>query len=154
MSFPVSPAKVLRLFAPLWGLLAVSLWVHWQSWQSKPILLAAIAALPLAAAFAAGLVRERWRLELTPDALIHHTLGRTERFEWARMGPLDLSPIRISEILFVRTFLFAFPLDAPRTLGERGAQLIGRRLLCVFGDHSARDTIKQIEDWRGLYAKR
>lgn len=154
MSLPINPAKVLRLFAPLWALLALSLWVHWQAWQSKPILLGAIAFLPLAAAGAAGLMRERWRLELTPDALIHHTLGRSERFEWARMGPVQLRPAPVSHLLFLRSFWFAYPLDAPRTLGERGAKLLGRRLLCVFGDHTPAETIKQIEDWRALYAPR
>lgn len=154
MSLPVDPTKVLRLFAPLWALLAISLWLHWDSWQSMPILLAAMAFLPLAAALAAGLARERWRLELTPDALIHHTLGRKEVFEWARMGPLEMKPAPVSNLLFVRTFWFAFPLDAPQTLEERGSQIIGRRLLCVFGDSAPPETIQQIEDWRALYARR
>jgi hypothetical protein len=146
--------KVLRLFAPLWLLLALSLWVHWQSWQTKPMLFAAIAGLPLLAAGAAGLVRDKWRLELTPDAMIHHAIGRSEVFLWARMGPLQLKAAHIAELLFVRTFWFAFPIDAPQTLSERSSQLIGRRILCVFGDHSARETIQRIEDWRALYAKR
>ncbi|GAM99948.1 hypothetical protein U91I_03606 [alpha proteobacterium U9-1i] len=154
MSFPVHPAKVLRLFAPLWMLLALSLWLHWQSWQTKPILFAAIAFLPLAAAGAAGLMRERWRLELTADALVHHTLGRAERFEWARMGPLTIAPSPLPSFLFVQTFWFAFPLDAPRALEERASQMLGRRILCVFGDLPARETTKRIEEWRALYAGR
>lgn len=154
MSLPVHPAKLLRLFAPLWALLALSLWLHWESWHAKPLLLATIASLPLAAAFAGGLMRERWRLELTPEALIHHTLGRTERFEWARMGPIELRSGPLPAILFVRTFWFAYPTDEAHALDERARQLLGVRILCVFGDHSAADTIKQIEDWRALYATR
>lgn len=153
MIFPVNPMKALRLFTPLWGMLAVSLWLHWQSWQAMPITLASIAGAPLAAAAAAGLMRGRWRLELTPESLIHHALGRREQFEWARMGPLQLRKAPLPDLLFVRTFWFAFPLDAPRTLEERGSQIIGRRILCVFGDLSAAETIKQIEDWRALFAR-
>lgn len=152
MSLPVHPVKVLRLFAPLWALLALSLWLHWEAWQAKPLLFAALAALPFAAAFASALMRERWRLELTADALIHHTLGRTERFEWTRMGPLEMRSAPLPAILFVRSFWFAFPLDAPRALEERAGKFLGRRILCVFGDLSPAETIKQIEDWRALYA--
>lgn len=154
MSLPVHPLKVLRLFGPLWALLAISLWLHWESWQPMPILFGTIALLPLAAALAASLMRERWRLELTSDALIHHTLGRTERFEWARMGPLTVRASALPSILFVQTFWFAFPLDAPRALEERASKHLGRRILCVFGDSSPAETIRQIEDWRALYARR
>lgn len=148
MNLPVHPAKVLRLFLPLWALLALSLWLHWESWQAKPILFTAIASLPFLAAFAAGLMRERWRLELTKDALVHHTLGRTERFEWKRMGPVQIASAPLPAVLFVRTFWFAFPLD------ERVGKILGRRILCVFGDRSPAETIKQIEDWRALYGSR
>lgn len=153
MSFPANPEKILRLFSPLWALLAVSLWLHWESWQSMPILLTVIAALPLVAALAAGLMRERWRLELTAEALVHHTLGRTERFAWSRMGPMEMKPAPLPGLLFVRTLWFAYPLDAPRGAEERATKLLGRRILCVFGDHSARETMKQIEEWRSLNAR-
>lgn len=153
MNLPVNPAKVLRLFAPLWVLLALSLWLYEAQWRSMPITLAAIAFLPIGAALAAAAVRERWRLELTQDALVHHTLGRRERFEWARMGPLELKAAPFLDRVLVRTFWFAFPLDAPRGVEERVAGLIGRRILCVFGDHSASETIQQIEAWRALYAR-
>jgi hypothetical protein len=132
MSFPVNPEKILRLFSPLWALLALSLWLHWESWQSMPILLAAIALLPLVAALAAGLMRERWRLELTAEALVHHTLGRTERFAWSRVGPIEIRPAPLPVALFVRTLWFAYPLDAPHGAEERGSALLGRRILCVF----------------------
>jgi hypothetical protein len=150
MSLPVNPAKVLRLFAPLWLLLALSLWLHWSAWQTKPALLASIALLPIAAAFATALMREQWRLELTGDALIHHTLGRRERFEWRRMGPIELTPAPVVELIVGRTFWFAFPLDAPRTAEERASAFTGRRILCVFGDLPPIDTIAQIEAWRTL----
>lgn len=154
MSLPVNPAKVLRLFAPLWALLAISLWLHWDAWEARPVLLAFVAGLPLAAAAASAFIGERWRLELTPDALIHHALFRVERFEWTRMGALTLAPAPLPSILFVRTFWFAFPTDAPRALEERASQALGRRILCVFGDLSARETIAQMEAWRALHARR
>ena len=154
MSFPVNPEKILRLFSPLWLLLALSLWLHWETWQSDPILLAAVASLPVVAAFAAGFMRERWRLELTPEALIHHTLGRTERFEWVRMGPLEVKPAPLPALLLVRTLWFAYPLDAPQSAEERTTKLLGRRVLSVFGDHGANETVKQIEAWRALNTRR
>lgn len=141
------------MFAPLWALLALSLWVHWESWQTKPIMFGAIASLPILAALLSTLARERWRLELTPEALIHHAIGRSERFEWARMGPLEIKAAPVSDLLFARTFWFAFPLDAARSLEERGTQLLGRRILCVFGDHAAPETVRLIEEWRALYAR-
>jgi len=153
MSFPVNPEKILRLFSPLWALLALSLWLHWESWQSMPILLTVSASLPLVAAFAAGLMRERWRLELTPDALIHHTLGRTERFAWSRMGPIEIKPAPLPVLLFIRTLWFAYPFDAPRGDVERASALLGRRILCVFGDLGASEMVKQIEEWRALNAR-
>jgi len=154
MTLELDPAKFVKLFAPLWPLLAVSLWVHWAAWQTKPLLFAAIAGLPLAAGLlAATVLRRRWRLELTPEALIHHTMARTERFEWTRMGPLTLKRAPVSDLLFVRTFWFAYPLDAARTLEEHASTMIGRRLLCVFGDKSPRDTIQEIEAWRALYVR-
>jgi len=153
MSFPVNPEKVLRLFSPLWALLALSLWLHWGSWQTKPIMLAAVASLPLVAALAAGLTRERWWLELTAEAFVHHTLGRTERFAWSRMGPIEIKPSPLRVFMFIRTLWFAYPLDTPRGAEERAMKLRGRRILCVFGDHSARETVKQIEAWRALNAR-
>lgn len=153
MILPVNPAKVLRLFAPLWALLALSLWINWSAWASRPISLAAIAVLPIGAALISGLMRERWRLELTPGALTHQTLGRRETFEWHRMGALQLQPAPISHLFFVRTFFFAFPLDRAETLEEHASRLTGRRILCVFGDQSAVETIRQIEAWRALYAR-
>ena len=154
MTLPVNPAKVLRLFAPLWALMALSLGIYWQSWQSQPIAFAAVASLPIGAALLASLVRDRWRLELTPEALIHHTLGRSESFAWARMGPLELKGAPLLDRVLVRTFWFAFPLEAPLALKERVASVVGRRILCAFGDHTALETIKQIETWRALYAQK
>ncbi len=153
MILPVHPLKVLRLFAPLWIALALSLWLHWDTWQTKLGLFAAIAFLPIVAATATNFARDRWRLELTPDALIHKTLGRTERFEWARMGPLELAPAPISALLFGATFWFAFPIDAAGTVEARASKLLGRRLLCVFGDDTPRVTIGRIEEWRALYKR-
>jgi hypothetical protein len=153
MTLGVDSMKVMRLFAPLWALLAASLWIHWAEWIARPVLFGTLAFVPLAAAGLAYLARKRWRLELTPEALVHHTLGRTEKFEWARMGPLMMKSAPLSDLLFVRTFWFGFPLDGARSLEEHGAKLIGRRLLCVFGDRAPQETIKVIEDWRALHAR-
>lgn len=153
MILPVNPSKVLLLFAPLWIVLAISLLIHWQSWQSSPFLLAVVAGMPVVAALAAALMRDRWRLELTPNALIHKTLGATETFPWSRMGPLELRPAPLLLRLFARTFWFTYPIDAPQTLQERGARFLGRRLLCVFGDLPAAETIDTIEKWRALHAR-
>lgn len=153
MSLPVNPAKVLRLFAPIWLVLALSLWLHWSGWQSKLILLGVLGCLPVVAAIVAGLLRGRWRLELTPAALVHHTLSGAERFAWERMGPLQIKGAPVLSALCVRTFWFAYPLDAPRAFNERASKGFGRRILCVFGDHSAAETIKQIEEWRRLFAR-
>jgi hypothetical protein len=154
MTLDVDPMKVMRLFAPLWVLLALSLWVHWAEWLTRPVLFGAIAFLPLAGAGAAWLARHRWRLELTPEALIHHTLGRSERFEWKRMGPLTMKQAPLSDLLFVRTFWFAYPVGNAMSMQEHVTKLIGRRILCVFGDRAPKDTIKIIEDWRALHAPR
>lgn len=154
MNLPVNPSKVLRLFAPLWLALALSLWVHWHEWATRPALFATIASLPVMAAIASALMRERWRLELRTDALVHHTLGRREVFGWSRMGPIELKRAPVADLLFVQTLWFAYPLDGPRTLEERASTLLGRRILCVFGDLSARETIAEIEAWRALNAKR
>lgn len=153
MSLPVSPSKILMLFAPLWLLLGISLLVYWQSWRDSPVSLAFVASLPIVAAMGAALLRDRWRIELTPEALIHKTVGATERFEWARMGPIALTPAPLPALLFVRTFHFAYPIDAARTVQERAARVLGRRLLCVFGDQSPAKTIETIEAWRALHAK-
>jgi hypothetical protein len=154
MSLPVNPTKVLHLFAPLWLLLAISLPLYWERWQAAPLLFAFVAGLPIAAAIAASFMRERWRLELTPTALIHRTLGVTETFEWSRMGPIELRSAPFALSMFVRTFWFAFPTDAPTTVQEHGARLIGRRLLCVFGDLSPTETVDTLEQWRALHAGR
>jgi hypothetical protein len=62
-----------------------------------------------------------------------------------RRGPLIL--------LFTPMMWFPFPTDGARNVSEHASQVIGRRLLLVFGDHSAKETLKQIEDWRALYAR-
>ena len=89
MTLELNAGKLLGLFTPIWVLLALSLAVNWNDWQDRPLTLAWVGGLPFAAT---GLLwsfgRRRWRLELTPTALVHHTLGRTERFEWDRMGEI------------------------------------------------------------------
>jgi hypothetical protein len=154
VTLEVNPVKFGRFFAPMWLLLTVSALVNWESWQTKPLLFAAIAAMPvIAALLAATVLRGLWRLELTSEALTHHTLGRTERMEWTRMGPLMLKPAPLPEPLIVRTFWFVYPTDEPRDLMERATKLTGKRILCIFGDKSTKETIAEIEAWRALYVR-
>jgi len=151
MTFELNAGKLLGLFAPIWALLALSLAVNWDDWNGKPLLLVFVAGLPFATT---GLLwafgRRRWRLELTPEALVHHTMGRTERFAWARMGEMRIDAIPGLDLISPSTLHFAY-----RGEGVSGAvgALIGRRLLTVFGDGGGRRLLRQIEDYRRLHAK-
>jgi hypothetical protein len=151
MTFELNPMKAMRMFSALWVLLIPSLWLYWADWARQPIMLALVGGLPVWAAMAAYFIGRRWRLELTPDALIHHTLARREVFPWGRMGQLEIK--RGPLVLLFTPFLwFPFPTDGATNVSEHASKLIGRRLLLVFGDHSAKEILKQIEDWRELYA--
>lgn len=151
MTFELNAGKLLGLFAPIWALLALSLVVNWGDWQDKPLTLVWVAGMPF---LATGLLwafgRRRWRLELTPQALIHHTLGRTERFEWARMGEMRIDGVPGIDLIAPSTLHFAY-----RGQGVSGAvsAMIGRRLLCVFGDGGAKRLLREIDDYRKLHAK-
>lgn len=149
MTFELNAGKLLGLFGPLWALLAVSLVVNWTLWDAWS--LALVAGIPfLTTAVLWGFGRRRWRLELTPTALVHHTIGRTERFEWDRMGAMRIDAIPGLDLLSPSTLHFAY-----RGEGLSGAvgAMIGRRLLCVFGDGGGRRLLREIEDYRRLHGK-
>ncbi len=145
MTLELNAGKLLGLFTPIWVLLALSLAVNWTDWQDKPLTLAWVGGLPFAAT---GLLwsfgRRRWRLELTPTALVHHTLGRSERFEWDRMGEIAVDGVPGLDLISPSTLRFAYS----------GGGVIGRRLLCVFGDGGARRLKREIDDYRRLHAGR
>lgn len=149
MTLELNAGKLLGLFTPIWVLLALSMAVNWTDWQGKPLTLAWVGGLPL---LATGLLwsfgRHRWRLELTPTALVHHTLSRSERFDWDRMGAMTLDGAPLLDLVSPSTLRFAY-----RGTGLAGAAgaLTGRRLLCVFGDGGRSRLLKEIEDYRRLH---
>jgi hypothetical protein len=153
MTLELNAGKLLGLFTPIWVLLALSLAVNWADWQDKPLTLAWVGGLPFAAT---GLLwsfgRRRWRLELTPTALVHHTLGGAQRFEWARMGEIAVDGVPGLDLISPSTLRFAYSAGG-RTNPAAGG-VIGRRLLCVFGDGGARRLKKEIDDYRRLHAGR
>lgn len=152
MTFELNAGKLLGMFAPIWAVLAVSLWLNWDDWQGKYLTLIWVAGMPIAmTALLWSLGRRKWRLELTPAALIHHTLGRTERFEWARMGAMGVSRVPGLDLVAPSTLHFEY-----RGEGVEGVVcgLLGRRLLCVFGDGGSGRLLSQIEDYRRLHAGR
>jgi hypothetical protein len=149
MNLELNLARVLSLFTPLWALLLLSLWLNWADWVAQPWYLALVIGPPaLLIALVALFARRRWRLELTPTELVHHTLGRTERFDFARMGPVTVKPAPLPELVAPATLWFVWPTDAARGIESAAGQLIGRRILAVFGDHSAAETAHIIETWR------
>lgn len=155
MTLELNAARLMGLFTPLWLLLGLSMALNWSAWVAEPINFVWTVGPPFALiAVAWGFGRRRWRLELTPTELIHHTLGRTERYDFARMGPLEVKGAPLPEPLAVKTLWFAWPIDAAQGLDQHASQLIGRRVLAVFGDHSAAETARIIEDWRKAHAPR
>lgn len=147
---PADPAKLARMFWPLYVLIALSVLVNPSAWwplSATDVFLLSTPGLFLLMGWA---VRRRWRLEVTPEALLHHTLTRTERYEWARMGPVGARWIHVGHVPVARTLWFPYPTDAPRTVEERITARLGRRLLPVFGDRPLQATAEQLEQWRGL----
>ncbi|MFA7262375.1 MAG: hypothetical protein WC068_05075 [Caulobacter sp.] len=146
MTFELNGGKLLGLFAPIWALLALSWLVNPAAWVADPVNVALAAGIPFAAS---GLLwafgRRRWRLELTPTALIHHTLGRTEVFDWALTGPIGVSRVFGLDLVSPSTLHFAYAGGGPT------GKVLGRRLLCVFGDGGTDRLLRQIEDYRRLH---
>lgn len=153
MTLELNAGKLLGLFTPIWVLLALSLAVNWADWQDKPLTLIWVGGLPFAAtALLWSFGRRRWRLELTPTALVHHTLGRSERFEWDRMGEIAVDGLPGLDLVSPSTLRFAYSGVGRVEAVVSGA--IGRRLLCVFGDGGARRLKREIDDYRRLHAGR
>jgi hypothetical protein len=77
-------------------------------------------------------------------------MGRTERVEWARMGELRIDAVPGLDLIAPSTLHFAY-----RGEGVSGAvsAMIGRRLLCVFGDGGGRRLLREIEDYRRLHQR-
>lgn len=149
MTFELNAGKLLGMFAPLWLVLAVSLAVNWTDWLDSPGTFVFVAAIPFVATAVLWIAgRRKWRLELTPTALVHHTLGRTERFEWSNMGEMTISGVPGLGLVSPSTLHFAYAGS-----GIEGAvgNLIGRRVLCVFGDGTGKRLLKEIADYRKLH---
>jgi|GEM_PF-2557927 len=150
MTFELNPGKLIGLFAPFWLLLALSLAVNFDDWTRSPLLFVVAVGAPLATVVLLwALGRRRWRLELTPTAMVHHTLGRTERFDWDRMGPMTVSAVPGLGLVSPATLRFDY--DGAGLEGAIGG-LIGRRVLCVFGDRGGRRLLREITDYRRLHA--
>lgn len=151
---PVNPLKLMRMFWPLYVLTAVAVAVHPSAWWPPTPVTALVLATPLLFLALGVFGRGRWRLEFTDEALVHHTLGRAERFEWPRMGPVDVAWVHIGHLPVARTLRFAYPVDDPRTLAEQVTSRFGRRLLPIFGDRPLKEHAALVEAWRGLRTDR
>ena len=149
MTFELNGGKLLGMFAPLWALLALSWLINPVTFASQPLSVAFVACLPLAASGLLWMLgRRRWRLELTPTALIHHTLGRTEVLEWRRVGPIAVTRVPGLDLVTPSTLHFAYAGEGLE--GAVGA-VLGKRILSVFGDGGVKRLVSQIEDYRRLH---
>ena len=146
----LDPAKLLRLTWPIYALIALGVLVNPSAWLPPDATLISTLLLPLLLPLLGWLVRDRWALELTSDALIHQTLRGPERFAWTRMGAVQVRWVHILHLPFARTLWFPFPTDAPHGVSEQITKRMGRRLLAVFGDRSAAETAELLESWRRL----
>ena len=146
---PVNPLRLVRMCWPFYLIVALAVAVNPSAWWPPTAVTAFVLSLPLLMLALGWLGRRRWRLEFTPEALLHHTLGRTERFEWPRMGPVEVAWVHLGHLPVARTFRFAYPVDDPHTLAEQVTSRLGRRLLPIFGDRPIREQAALIELWRG-----
>jgi hypothetical protein len=145
MSLDLHAGKLLGFFVLIWPLLALALLVNGAAWTALEVAGFFVAPLVLTAAFWA-LGRRRWRLEITPDALIHHTLGRTERFDWRAIGSFEVRGLPLPDLVGAKSLRFAYPAAAD---GSGPA----RRLMLVFGDQSGAETAATLERFRSLYSR-
>lgn len=146
MTLDLNAGKLLGFFALIWPLLVVALLVDpgaWSAWQ-----VAAFCAFPLVATgLLWAMARRRWRLEVTPEALIHHTLGRTERFDWRAIANFEVRGLPLPHMVGPRILRFTYPAAAADGAGPP------RTLMLVFGDQSPTETAITLERFRALYAK-
>ena len=108
MRLPLNLFKLVAMFWPLFALMALAVAVNPAAWAHLSPATTLLLASPLLLVAVAFVLRDRWWLELTPDALIHHALLREERFAWERMGPVELRFQRIMHLPLARTFWFAY----------------------------------------------
>ncbi len=148
MLLPVNPARLLLMTWPLYALMALGALVDPREWLQATPLTVGVLLAPLLLPLLGVVAGRRWSLEATPDALLHHTLTRTERFAWSRMGPVETRAVAVNHVPVARTLWFAYPTDAPRTAGEQISARLGRRLLPVFGDRNLGQTAEALEAWR------
>ncbi len=138
----IHPIRFAAIFAPLWLLLGPSLWLYWNEWMERPILLTFVGGAPiLAALIAAVFLRPRWYLEFLTDGLLHQTLGRSELFPWERVEVVDIRrhAFGLAGSIVVRCREDQGGLPGPRA--PRGA----RPVLAIFGNWTARRLADEIE---------
>jgi hypothetical protein len=161
MILALNPLRFAAMFSPIWLFVAPSLYLYWNDWMSQPWLLAGVAGLPLWAWVFARLVQDRWRLEITSNGLVHHTLAGAELFEWSRMGPVALKGRGPHG--FFSALVFAFPVDNDARLGftpgadgpgELIAKYIGRSILAIFGAMKPRDLAAYVEAQRVAHIRK
>jgi hypothetical protein len=133
--YRVNPIRFGGLFTPIWLLLAPSLWLYWDEWMASPVSLALIGGLPVIGALAAIPLRNRWRLEFEPDALVRRTLWRTERYEWSR---IDACAATKGIFGLFRSVVITGRLTGPGLNDMRA-------LLPIFGDLSAKGLAREID---------
>jgi hypothetical protein len=149
MKIHLNFTKLLMLFSPLLLLAVVSFVLFPKNWIDSPAATASVLAIPL---IVSGLLwmlgRDKWCLELTGDSLIHHTLGRQEIFHWKDMGPVALGKVSVLGPLGIDVAEFQHRReDLPIVVSAFG-NLVGRRILLVFGDDRSEIMVALLEEWR------
>lgn len=149
MKMRLNFTKLLMMFSPLMVLAAISVAIHPREWFQSPVWTVAFLAIPLGTSgLLWSLGRETWCLELTSDALLHHTLWRHEVFDWKDMGPIGLGKVTLLGPLGIKVAEFSYrPSQAGPVRGVIG-QMMPRRILLVFGDVDAEITVDLLEEWR------
>ncbi|MDQ0465097.1 hypothetical protein QO010_002881 [Caulobacter ginsengisoli] len=141
MSLDLNFGKLLGFSALLWLVLIVALLADpgaWTAWQVTAFFVFPV----ICTAILWAIARRDWRLEAIPHGLIHHTLGRTERFDWRAMGPFTVKGLPIGP----KVLEFPYPAQADGSGPPR-------RLLLVFGDQSGAQTAVTLERFRRLYLR-
>ena len=150
MELRVDPAKLFWMVWPIYALIGISFAIQPERWLEGGVSVWSAIGLPLLLPLMGWLTRDRWKLEITADALLHHTLLKTERYEWRRMGPVETHWQHVIHVPLMKTLWFRFPTDTPHGVTEQITSRIGRRLLPIFGDRSLRETAELLESWRKL----
>lgn len=133
--YRVNPIRFGGLFMPIWIPLAPSLWLYWDDWIATPISLALIGGLPVIGAAFGILMRNYWRLDFEPTALVRRTLWRTERYEWSN---IDSCTATKGVLGVFRSVVITGRLTQP-------APPEMRALLPIFGNLSAKGLAREID---------